>query len=84
MSWKSEHGEVEDLNSFEIGFKSALSNEWINVNDRLPEKDGRYLVTTVWLWPWVEICSLREGKWDSGNHVKYWMTLPELPEEIKK
>jgi|SRR5579872_1002360 hypothetical protein len=43
MSWKTENGEVEDLKSYEIGFKSALSNEWISVKDRLPNNNVRIL-----------------------------------------
>jgi len=43
MSWKSEQGEVEDLNSWEIGYKTALSNEWISVKDRLPEHNQTVL-----------------------------------------
>lgn len=53
-------------------------NEWINVKDRMPEKDGRYLVVESILYSWVCVCSLRNGKWDSDN-ISYWMPLPESP-----
>jgi RimJ/RimL family protein N-acetyltransferase len=54
-------------------------NEWIDIKDRKPDKDGRYLVVEVYSnYPWVGVCSLREGKWDSPS-IKYWMPLPEAP-----
>lgn len=51
--------------------------EWISVNDRLPEKNGRYLVTCVG----IDIPQIRlyEGTWDSLAEVTHWMPLPELP-----
>lgn len=55
-------------------------SKWISVKERLPEKDGRYLVTEIYSSPWVGVCSLRQGKWDSGS-VSHWMELPEPANE---
>lgn len=55
---------------------------WIKCNERMPGEDGRYLVVECYAYYWVGICSLRDGKWDSPT-VKYWMSLPELPEYLK-
>ncbi len=50
---------------------------WINLKDKLPEKDGRYLVVESLLYRWVGVASLREGKFDT--EILYWMPLPEAP-----
>ena len=50
---------------------------WISVKDRLPEKDGRYLVVENHFGGWVGVSSIREGNFDTD--VKYWMPLPEAP-----
>ena len=57
-----------------------MKSNWISVKERLPEKDGRYLVTETYSSPWVGVCSLRNGKWDSGS-VSHWMYLPEPANE---
>jgi len=53
-------------------------SEWISVTDKLPEKDGRYLIVEDAPYKWVGVCSIRNGKWDSSS-VIYWMPLPEPP-----
>lgn len=63
------------------------SPQWISVEGRLPDKNGKYFVavdlgvagsaltftTALWL----------RNRWDitSGFTVKYWMPCPELPKE---
>lgn len=68
--------------------ESKPMNEWISVEDRLPEKDGNYLVTAC-----DEGCSAREGIWHStvvvvaeyykGSwtwyNVTHWQPMPEPP-----
>lgn len=49
---------------------------WINVQDRLPVKHGDYLVFT----DRIEILRF-EGE---VGHVKYWMDLPEVPNEMDR
>lgn len=51
-------------------------SEWIYCKDRMPDIDGRYLVSNKISWRHVEICSLRGGRWDS-EFIYAWMELPE-------
>jgi len=56
---------------------------WISVKDRLPERDGLYLCWSaincgeacyqIHLW--------KDGRWYWAHDVRYWMPLPEMPEE---
>jgi hypothetical protein len=65
--------------------------KWISVDDRLPEKNGKYLVARmegsqysisvrkfrkeVPCW-WTGYC----GHWERRtNGIKYWMELPDAP-----
>lgn len=55
-------------------------NEWINVNNKLPELEGRYLVSitsililTSWFY-----ADVPEPHFDLYG-VEYWMNLPENP-----
>ena len=57
--------------------------EWISIDDRLPDDDGRFLCAT---WPHidmtqhVEICSFRSGTGQFDSHpVTHWMPLPKAP-----
>ena len=50
-----------DRQQYEIGFAegiAAAKPEWISVKDRLPDKDGRYIVTAC-----DEGCSCGDGIW---------------------
>lgn len=51
---------------------------WINVKDKRPEQDGRYLVYEK-NYNWVGVSALREGKFDCSA-TTHWMPLPEKPE----
>lgn len=51
---------------------------WIKCKERMPDKDGRYLVYEGNKYNWIGVCSLRYGKWDSLE-VTHWMPLPSLP-----
>ena len=68
-------------------------NRWISVEDRLPEKDGYYLVITQGIhnsvidiagfWrcaEWVQK-EFRENYWNKYDKVLYWQPLPEPPKE---
>ena len=72
-----------------------MPNEWISVKDRLPEKDGQYLIyTTIYFVPdHTDECDHYDGieisyystKYGfvskNGLYAKYWMSLPEPPKE---
>lgn len=55
-------------------------SEWVSVKDRLPEKDGRYIVCVPYYpnHPWIGVSSLRNGEFDDVN-ASHWMRLPEMP-----
>lgn len=50
---------------------------WIKASDRMPEKDGRYLVVEDHHCKWIGVSSMREGKFDML--ITHWMELPEAP-----
>lgn len=54
-------------------------NEWISAKDRLPEKDGRYLVVEKHMSNWVGVSSMRLGKFDV--EITHWIDLPIAPGE---
>jgi hypothetical protein len=54
--------------------------EWISTKDRLPDKDGRYLVCENYnRMLWIGVGALRNGKFESVT--THWMELPEKPNE---
>ena len=70
-------------------------NRWIPVTERMPDKEGAYLIfTTIYFTPdHVDECDHYDGITISGYHpefgfmgnnglfAKAWMTLPEPPKE---
>lgn len=53
--------------------------EWVNAKERLPDKDGRYLVVEDHYHDWVGVTTMRNGKFNMP--IKYWMELPKAPNE---
>ena len=59
-------------------------NEWVSVEEKLPEKDGSYLVhsgksNTVYAAHFWK----RDGRWSGKSKnlfITHWMPMPELPE----
>jgi hypothetical protein len=56
-------------------------SQWINVKEKLPGKDGRYLVVEDHPYFWIGVCSMREGKFDM--QITHWRDLPKKPSEEK-
>ena len=66
-------------------------SEWVKCSDRLPDKDGKYLVCgDIHLWDIekyrinerIVIARFTERKeWLTSLSVKYWKPLPEAPKE---
>jgi len=54
--------------------------EWIKCSDKMPDKDGRYLVCEQYSTLWIGVSSLRKGVFDGGVTTTHWMPLPEPPE----
>lgn len=59
-------------------YAQAKQSIWIKAADRMPEEDGRYLVTENHSYKWVGVCSMRNGVFDMG--ITHWMPLPGAPE----
>lgn len=68
-------------------------SEWISVNDRLPEKKGRYAVCVLrGSFSPVTKCANFDPKarpnWDMGGiavkALTHWMVLPDPPESLCK
>ena len=71
----------------------VTAQEWVSVNDRLPEKDGQYLIfTTQYFTPdhideidhkdGIEIsgyCKRYGFLSKNGIHAKYWQPMPQPP-----
>jgi len=77
-----------NLEAVEMAIK-ALEQEpqtrWISVSDRLPEKDGDYLVTIKWKGSYsgdvytetnMAVYKEKEKEWDCADVIA-WMPLPE-------
>ena len=61
-------------------FKVLEDPHWIPVTERLPEKEGRYLVTNSKIGAWhVDVDFYRPymGGWMYDQGVTAWMPLPE-------
>lgn len=64
--------------------------KWISVNDRLPEKSGKYLVCTnrgnVYQTKFYSYPEETGGHWgqkDKGKSITHWMEMPKPPQEKK-
>ena len=57
---------------------------WISAEDRLPEREGLYLCWTVFNGEaCYQIHLWKDGRWYWVHDVRYWMPLPEPPEEVR-
>lgn len=64
--------------------KGNCKQEWISVEDRLPEKEGVYLVHTTYNIIETEVFYISKHDdisywWDLDGMVTHWMPLPEPP-----
>lgn len=74
----------EQVDALEMAIKALEQTRWIPCAERLPEKDGYYLVTTKWKSRYLgdvyidaTMARYREkSKEWTYNHVIAWMPLP--------
>ena len=59
--------------------------KWVPVEKGLPDKDGKYLVTTRGNYnDIIDIANYTKGIWHKANEIIAWMPLPEPYKEIEK
>ena len=73
--------------AFEDGYLAGVETaqpKWISVEDRLPEKDGKYIVCTakgsVYCTRFKAYGKSGSFQTDINTHITHWMSLPEPPE----
>lgn len=78
-------GTMESLNKLTIK-PCSEGFEWIPCKERLPEKDGRYIVTIHSSSTFVAVEFWQNGRWSFrwNEDVTAWAELPEPYEEDKK
>ena len=60
-------------------------NEWISVEDRLPDKQGEYLCCiNGWSLPRLEFWHAEKHKWVTYNGVRYWRPVPQPPAQAEE
>ena len=89
-----EHGDVSEWIADHLISNGVTVQDWIPVKDKLPEKDGQYLIfTTQYFTPdhideidhkdGIEIsgyCKRYGFLSKNGTYAKYWCELPQQPE----
>lgn len=58
-----------------------MNNKWIPCGERLPEKNGKYLITGR--QGAVNILLFEGGRWYGGRGVLAWLPLPRAYREVK-
>ena len=74
------------IDAYIEGAKSILQNQWISVDEALPEKEGRYLCNYHHKFSnsddecdCIDLGLFKDGKWYIGNNeVTHWMEIPSL------
>lgn len=57
-------------------------NQWISVNDRLPNEDDCYLVVIESeICVSIDIAEYSENRWHKHDKVLYWQPLPKPPKD---
>ncbi len=73
---------ILNITDHSVAVNKMVQNQWISVEDRLPEEDTRVFVYLVSERSYTEIDTDRMacGKWVRwGSDVTHWMPLPEPP-----
>ncbi len=65
--------------TFEIIQATKTSDKWIPCSERLPDKDGKYLVATDGTYgiDAIDIAMYENGKWLKSSKILAWMYLPD-------
>ena len=88
---KYDRGQYEE--GYRQGYSAGLNaDKWISVEDRLPEKDGKYLIYTrngyVTFGYWSDYgdgkSSFNPNPRFDYHNVTHWMPTPEAPKEVSE
>lgn len=68
--------------------KESAQPKWISVEERLPDKDGTYIILVPMSnGPFVDADQYTIGngwyEWGNDSGITHWMPLPEPPREVK-
>ena len=68
-----------DRHQYERGYADGLNaDKWIPVDEKLPEEDGCYLVTTSGTNnDIIDIAYYTSGLWHKASYIKAWQSLPK-------
>ena len=70
------HGK-EILEAYDMATKALKQTRWIPCSERLPDKDGCYLVSTTGTNnDIIDIAYYTEEIWHKASRIKAWMPLP--------
>ena len=76
---------LKDLETFYYAAKWASENQWISVDDELPEKDGIYFVIANNMLPLITIFNHIKGIFElepyRSYNITHWMPIPKMKEE---
>lgn len=68
------------IRSYQRGWLDGLENQWISVEDILPEKADVYLTLLNGCVPYVVGFSPEVKQWcNNGDIITHWMPIPSLP-----
>ena len=67
----------EIAEAFDMAFKALERSRWIPTTDRLPEKDGKYLVTDMDGNVYISKFYTKRNMFDYATGIIAWMPLPE-------
>lgn len=68
--------EINKNPAFIAGANYALQNQWISVEEALPEEDGLYFILIDNIHP--RVCEFENGTWSGYDNITHWMPIPEL------
>lgn len=67
--------EINKNPAFIAGAKYALQNQWISVEEALPQKDDLYFVLINNTHP--RVTEFENGKWQGYDNITHWMEIPK-------
>lgn len=72
------HNNEYGIGALQIAVKKLEQTRWIPVSEKLPDKDGCYLVSTTGTNnDIIDIAYYTEEIWHKASRIKAWMPLPE-------